>query len=218
MTKKLLFLTVISVISLTSLRGQTLSNLVFESTITPTTTKVNLTFDFDGVTSADTFEWQLFIANASGEPDWGVGRNVAYKTAIVPNAVGSGTQTVELDIYNTPIIGEVFTWTGVIKVGGTTDAGWNNAGNLVTISATAGVEKTFSKQISLYPNPSSDILNISNKNLEINSIQILNLNGQKVIDYNSKNKELISVNVSSLSNGIYLVSAGDKKIAKFLKN
>jgi hypothetical protein len=218
MTKKLLFLTVIILMSLSSLKGQTLSNLMFESTISPTTTNVSITFDFDGVADGDVFEWQLFIANASGEPDWGVGRNVAYKTAIVPNTVGSGTQTVELGIYNTPVVGEVFTWTGVIKVGGITDAGWNNAGNLVTISETAGVENTFSKQISLYPNPSSDMLKISNKKFDIKSIQIFALNGEKVIDYKSNNKELISVNVSNLTNGIYLVSAGGKKTAKFLKN
>ena len=218
MTKKLLFLTVITLISFNSLSSQTFSNLVFESTISPTTTTVTLTFDFEGVSAGDTFEWQLILAKASdGSPDWGQ-KNIAYETAITPNNTGSGTQTVTFGIYNDPADAEVYTWAGKITLGAdSSDTGYNNTGNLVTISNTASVEDTFINQIFLYPNPSADVLNISNKNLEIKSIQIFSFAGKKVIDFKSNNKELISVDVSNLSKGIYLVSAGGKKMAKFLK-
>lgn len=219
MTKKLLFLTTISLISLTSLMGQTFSNLNFEKTILPTTTTVSLTFDFEGVAEGDTFEWQLILAKASdGSPDWGQ-KNIAYETAITPVNTGSGTQTVELGIYNDPADGEIYTWAGKITLKSDgSDTGYDNTGNLVTISNTASVNDVAQNKITMYPNPSSDILNISNKNLEIKNIQIFTLNGKKVIDDKSNNKELISINVSNLTNGIYLVSVGGKKISKFLKN
>ena len=216
MTKKLLFLTVVTLMSLTSINSQTLSNLVFESTILPTTTTVNLTFDFDGVAASDTFEWQLITALGDGSPDWGE-KNIAYQTTITPNNTGSGTQTVTLGIYNNPADGEVYTWAGKITLGSDgSDTGYNNAGNLVTISSTASTEDFISKEISMYPNPSSEVLNISNKKLEIESVQIFTLNGKKVLEYKSK-EEIISLDISNLSKGIYLVSVGNKKIAKFLK-
>ncbi|WP_299664964.1 T9SS type A sorting domain-containing protein [uncultured Polaribacter sp.] len=217
MKKKLLLLTAISLISLSSLKSQTMSNLVFESAITPTTTTVSLTFDFDGVSEGDKFEWQLIIAKADGTPDWGQ-RNIAYETAITPINSGSGTQTVTFGIYNNPVDGEVFTWAGKITLASDgSDTGYNNSGNLVTISNTASVDEVAQNKITMYPNPSSDILNISNKNLDIKSISIFSLIGKKVMEFESNDKELISVDISKLSKGIYLVSTGDKKIAKFLK-
>ena len=39
---------------------------------------------------------------------------------------------------------------------------------------------------------------------------------KKLLEYKSK-EEIISVDISNLSKGIYLVSTGNKKLAKFLK-
>ena len=157
---------------------------MFESAITVTTATVTLTFDFDGVVTGDTFEWQLILAKADESTDWGQ-KNIAYGTAIVPINEGAGTQTVTFGIYNDPANGEKYTWAGKITLKSDgSDTGYNNTGNLVTISATASVEDTFSKQISLYPNPSSDVLNISNKGLDINNIQIFSLTGKKLIERN----------------------------------
>jgi len=51
--------------------------------------------------------------------------------------------------------GEVFTWAGKITLAdGVTDTGFNNTGNLVTVSSTASTEDFLSKDsVVLFPNP-----------------------------------------------------------------
>ncbi len=114
--------------------AQSLSNLVFEKQIKSTTTTVKLTFDYSGVSKGDVFEWQLFVAQPDGTPDWKSGRNIAWQGNVVPTSVGSGTQTLTFDVYNDPAKGEVFTWVGKITLASDgSDTGYNNKGNLVTV-------------------------------------------------------------------------------------
>jgi bifunctional DNase/RNase len=69
----------------------------------------------------------------------------------------------------------------------------------------------------IYPNPTSNVLNISNSNnTEINSISISDLNGRVI-----KNaKGVTSVNVSDLNAGVYFVTietTEGKSTKKFIK-
>jgi len=216
MKKKLLFLA-IAVFTLSAISAQNLTSLVFEPTILPTG-DVSLTFDYDGVSAGDTFEWQLLLALPDGSPDWGSGRNVAYLTGIVPDNTGAGTQTVTLGLYNMPVEGEVFTWAGKITLGSDgSDTGYNNTGNLVTISNTASTNEFENLKISMYPNPSSDFINISNDNLEIKNIQIFNLIGKKITEIKAQNNRVINIDISNFSKGIYLISVDNRASAKFVK-
>tara|TARA_R110002096_G_scaffold435039_1_gene659178 strand:- start:549 stop:1202 length:654 start_codon:yes stop_codon:yes gene_type:complete len=216
MKKKLLLLFILT-FSFATIKAQTLSNLVFETTITPTTTTVDLTFDFSGVSTGDTFEWQLILALPDGSPDWGAGRNITYLTGIVPDAVGSGTQTVNLGVYNTPVIDEVFTWAGKITLGANgSDVGYNNTGNLVTISATAGLEDVNANGIVMYPNPVSDIINIKSNLLGAKSIVIFDVRGG-VVKTIGNAKDLDFVNVNQLTSGFYFLTTDNGKKFKFLK-
>jgi hypothetical protein len=58
-------------------------------------------------------------------------------------------------------------------------------------------------QVSLYPNPATDILNIEMTN-EIKSIEIYNIQGQKVMSSNQK-----QINISDLAAGLYMVRIQD---------
>lgn len=58
-------------------------------------------------------------------------------------------------------------------------------------------------QASLYPNPVRDILNIEIEN-DIQSIEIYNIQGQKVLSSNQK-----QLNVSDLATGMYMVRIQD---------
>ena len=58
-------------------------------------------------------------------------------------------------------------------------------------------------EVSLYPNPVRDILNIEIEN-DIQSIEIYNIQGQKVISSNQK-----QINVSDLAAGMYMVRIQD---------
>ena len=70
--------------------------------------------------------------------------------------------------------------------------------------------------IAMYPNPSNELVNIDLES-QIKSIEIYSLQGQKVITATSK-----QVNVSHLSNGVYMVRVEDENGAiatkKLVKN
>lgn len=75
-------------------------------------------------------------------------------------------------------------------------------------------------QISLYPNPAHDELNVVNIQ-DVNRIEINNITGKKVIvEYPSGVNEM-EINISDLHSGIYLMmlekTNGDKKVMKFIK-
>lgn len=70
-------------------------------------------------------------------------------------------------------------------------------------------------EVSLYPNPANDVLNIEMTN-EVKSIEIYNIQGQKVKSVNQK-----QINVSDLFSGMYLIRIQDTENAvstkKFVK-
>lgn len=80
-----------------------------------------------------------------------------------------------------------------------------------------GVVELNSKSLSIYPNPATDVLNISLKNSDIQNIEITNLAGQSVFAGKAAN----SVNVNFLAAGVYVVkvkdNAGKTHISKFVK-
>lgn len=88
-------------------------------------------------------------------------------------------------------------------------------------SITLGIEtQTIAdERISVYPNPTSDYLNIQNdSNTTIDTITVTDLTGRKVLD---QNQNTMQINVQNLAKGMYVleVSVGEhKEIRKFLKD
>ena len=71
------------------------------------------------------------------------------------------------------------------------------------------VDPDYLEQVELYPNPTSDILNIKiNKNADKLLVKIVDING-KVI-YKAKAQETMSIDINGLINGIYILSLSDK--------
>jgi hypothetical protein len=60
-------------------------------------------------------------------------------------------------------------------------------------------------EVSLYPNPAKDVLNIEMTN-EVKSVEIYNFQGQKVLESNQK-----QINVSNLSSGMYMIKVQDNE-------
>ncbi|WP_435523246.1 GEVED domain-containing protein [Chryseobacterium indoltheticum] len=77
--------------------------------------------------------------------------------------------------------------------------------------ATSEINKTH--EISIYPNPASDILNISGISSDID-FEIYNSAGQKLSAGKTKNK---TVNVSDLTKGIYFIRLKENSNFKFIK-
>jgi hypothetical protein len=104
-------------------------------------------------------------------------------------------------------------------------------GNLVAFAEVAfsGVEtlgvtdSVLAEAISLYPNPASDIINISNNsNVELEGITVYDMNGRIVIQHNvTNNSRHQTINVSENSSGIYIAqvkSAQAHTIKRIIKN
>jgi hypothetical protein len=73
----------------------------------------------------------------------------------------------------------------------------------VTVSITLDTDTFFKARIMLYPNPVVDILNIDGTS-EIKSIEIYNIQGQKVMSSNQK-----QINVADLASGMYMLCIQD---------
>ena len=88
-----------------------------------------------------------------------------------------------------------------------------------SLSDTAGVEDESLVTLNVYPNPASDVLNISAQNT-INTVEIFNVLGQKVITMQVENTSA-EINVSNLNAGIYLIKYeinNSISTKKFVKN
>lgn len=72
------------------------------------------------------------------------------------------------------------------------------------------------KNVVIYPNPASDFLTISNiEHLNINAIHIIDTNGKTISKITSNYN---AIDVSNLSNGIYIISIETKEGKKFAEN
>lgn len=67
----------------------------------------------------------------------------------------------------------------------------------------------------IYPNPATDVLNISCKN--INNITVTNLLGACVLKNNYKAKDRISINIAELPSGMYFVRVNEQHVQHFIK-
>lgn len=84
-------------------------------------------------------------------------------------------------------------------------------------AALAGVENEPAINFSVYPNPTSDVLNISGLNADGHyNIQMIDMTG-KVVQINSgiEGVEFTSINVAGLSNGSYIIKVSDVNNSTF---
>jgi len=82
---------------------------------------------------------------------------------------------------------------------------------------TFGIDDVELKKVTIYPNPVLDVLRISSENIAIDSIVVYSMQGQRMDASLSENN---SVNVSSLSEGLYfieVITSEGKSVQKFVK-
>lgn len=86
---------------------------------------------------------------------------------------------------------------------------------------TAGTSDFFAKNFSVYPNPSTGIVNLASKNnAAINAIQLTDLNGRVVKNLNANGVTDMQINISDLTSGVYFLNietelgSGTTKIVK----
>ena len=78
------------------------------------------------------------------------------------------------------------------------------------------------KEVTIFPNPTSAILNIDNKSTEtVSAIAIYNINGSVVKEVKSSANSLQAISVADLQSGVYMVKIQlNSKVLnyKFIKN
>ncbi|MEN9949196.1 MAG: hypothetical protein RL106_2019, partial [Bacteroidota bacterium] len=65
-------------------------------------------------------------------------------------------------------------------------------------------------EVFISPNPASDLVTIGTKELQESKVQIFNMNGQLIMD-TFFNDSFVKIDVSTFSNGIYLIKVGNRK-------
>ena len=74
----------------------------------------------------------------------------------------------------------------------------------ISYENTTGVSKSFISEISIYPNPTYDILNVVSSN-SFSKIQVLDMMGKEVLMKNESNMKRAVINTSFLDNGYYSI-------------
>ena len=89
----------------------------------------------------------------------------------------------------------------------------NNEGASSVITTTDA-----NSSLKIYPNPSNSLLNISNANYFIESVQIINIQGRVLFENKFANQYNVMVDLSSFANGFYLVNINNREYLKVIKN
>lgn len=94
---------------------------------------------------------------------------------------------------------------------------WQQSLNKTTEISSGTINITNSKEIILYPNPATEMVNLAGIPVH-STISIISISGQTIMSLNS-NSENVVIDVRNLRTGVYFVRIGDKerKTFKLLK-
>ena len=76
----------------------------------------------------------------------------------------------------------------------------------------------FIQGLSLYPNPSSQIITVNSKTENLETINIFDISGKQILFINSINSENKTIDISNFSNGIYFITINNNVTKKLVKN
>ncbi|NRR90520.1 CotH kinase family protein [Winogradskyella undariae] len=79
-------------------------------------------------------------------------------------------------------------------------------------------EVLFNNGLKVYPNPTSNYLEIQNSNYTIESVAVYNLQGQQLYNNSYANENTISLDFSSFSKGLYMVVVNKIAVIKIARN
>lgn len=162
--------------------------------------------------------------------------NTAALSVTVGNAPTAAAQTTVVQSIAsiapaTTYASQTTTWTATTagvyyfafhNVSGITTAVASLLVDTITTTSVLGVDEFLSSKFSVFPNPSNDVINLTNNsNIQINSINITDMNGRIVKSIQLEGADTAQVNVADLASGMYLMNiASDQGTAvkKVIKN
>lgn len=85
-------------------------------------------------------------------------------------------------------------------------------------SSNLSVNENSLSDFNLYPNPSTNYVEISSPETPISEIQVFDLGGKLILSNNYDSKIEVNLNITSLTNGIYLLKINNQFTKKLIKN
>jgi hypothetical protein len=160
-------------------------------------------------------------ANAS------VGYDAGENFYTVPDYVSTGAVTVTdncaagLNVTQNPPAGtELTVGTYTIAFEATDGSGNTDSCSfeLTVVEILSVNDEAFENGLSIYPNPTSELLNINSGAAGINKIVLTDMLGKRIYSNVYNEIQRVELNVSNLSNGIYFVTVNDIATKKIIKN
>lgn len=94
--------------------------------------------------------------------------------------------------------------------------------NIQVVEGLLSVKSPIASQFSIYPNPATDVINITNAdNILVNNVAVVDLNGRTVKSLNFNNVSEAQINIGDLASGMYLLNVSSDKgtmTKKIVKN
>lgn len=96
----------------------------------------------------------------------------------------------------------------------------DNMAGVITVDANASTQKNDRKSFNVWPNPTTDVINISTE-AAIDKIEMYDMNGRKIMDTQNSGNADAKLYIDNLSVGTYILkvtSGGKQKILNVVKN
>ncbi len=113
-------------------------------------------------------------------------------------AIDNNVQHVSLDMLND----------AVGFSGGFSDQA-SNKGIFVWNNPNASVNESTIEGLKVFPNPATNVVNVSVENANINQITVFDITGKQVINLKGMDTKITTINTSNLENGVYLMKIVD---------
>lgn len=129
---------------------------------------------------------------------------LSYSNGTIVDTVDFGAQTANMGYARNP------NGTGSFVIQAPT---FNANNQSLSISS-----EVFNQSLTSYPNPTSGNLTIENNQFEIEKVEVYNLQGQLLYSNKYQNTNLLNLDFSNYSNGMYLVVINSNTNLKIIKN
>jgi hypothetical protein len=204
-TLKTLFLALVTLLTVTTSFSQTTHTFYVDGTpntpgiytVSDTTVEVGDIVEF--VNSYSTAQWNVYVD----------GTGVSGYNPTPSNGIGSTIYSYTFQLSDVGTM-DILVETGTVGL-------YNQYIHFTVVNpTTTGIEDVSDVTFSVFPNPTSDFLNISTSD-NIETVKVFDMNGRLVLSdvYNTSN---VKLDVMNLTNGYYTVLVNDVKPIKFIKN
>ncbi len=128
--------------------------------------------------------------------------------------------STSLSINQNPAPGTQLT-EGVYTIGFITE---DDEGNIedcsfeLTVTEVLSVSTELEQGLAIYPNPTQNVLNVISGNVMLESISVVDITGKRLMNIENINSELLNLDMSGLSEGIYFININNLITKRIIKN